>query len=1065
MHSKVAKLFSLSLALTCAAAVNADTLVWNNGTGAFVGSQTWSYDNAGVVATTDNPFNHIGVPGGVGGENVVLIGGGGEVTLSSAGQGPYSDNSFYELRVGTLAGAADLSGVAGGADHRGDGTLTVDGVDLLLFNDGVGSGNLIVGGASGISGTVNWNSSETLAANNQLRVGQGGVGVFNQNGGAVEISAVSGPADPTRVGSGGGTGTYYLNAGSLQIGSSDGGDGGLEKTVTVGIGVEGGSSSGVFNLGDGSGSAGSASMETWGNVTIGGAGGTGVLNLFSDGALTVNYAPGLASSSRIQIGNQGGSTGSIVQTGGSVATDGLMSLGFNTGQAAYTLNGSAGSVNVRAFEAFQSVELNFNLDAGGATTINVEGNTNTAGDVDAGNSMTLSSPTLNISGLGSYASLADIVLFDQLDPSASLTGTFGNYTQGQVVGQNAGGADFYLNLFGGNGNDVVLQSSLPSSSTNGLVWNAGAANFDSGWASGDGSFGVAATGVDPFSGLQNLYLGNNGHATFDGASNTSAGTTVNNVFVGTNKAGAVVAGRNGNGTLTVNGSQNLTVDDSAAAGAEGFFTVGEQGFTGTVNWNSAGTLDAQGQFRVGRDGGTGVVNQTAGVVQGGTTGGGGKYLGIGDGTGSQGTYNLYGGALYPDGQGAGAPLRQFRVGHNGAAGTLRVGDGAGAAETAVFESEDDLWIGSAGGTGAIEIQADGVLRLVGENAPMFVGYRNNGTGGIGSVNQEGGLLQVDNLLTIGQGEDSVGEYLLSGGSVLAANDGGGDVRIGGGGGTGTLRVSGTGDFSSQGRLFIAEAGGQGTVGLLEITGSQAGFTINKLENAPGTAGPGAGNDETIRWVADTSGVTPIVVTGLSETEVVQIQDPVELAANTGTDGSGDLMGDGIALSLDLSALSGSQSLTLIDNQSAEAILGYFENGATMNLYEEGESILGTGFGGQVTISYLGGTGNDVVLSLVAAAGLPGDYNGDGVVDAADYTQWRDNKGDADESAIMNNGDGGGITDSDYLVWRDNYGRTSGSPSATAAPEPRGALLAALAFGVALASFTRRPTTALARCRS
>ena len=1028
---------------------HAEALIWNDGTGSFVGGATWSYDDGGTVVTTDNPFDLVGVEGGLGGENLVIIGNGGDVTLNSAGQGPFADNSLYELRVGTLAPEADLSGSTGGADYRGDGTLTVDGVGLILFNDGVGSGNLIVGGANGISGALNWNSSQTLVANNQLRVGQGGVGTFNQNGGAVEISTVAGPSEFARVGTGGGTGTYNLNEGSLNIGSADGGEGGLEKVVPVGIGIDGGSM-GTFNLGDGTGGAGSATFETWSTLTIGSGGGTGVLNVSSDGQLATNYAPGIASSSGIRVGNQGGSTGSLVQSGGIVSTDGLMSMGFNTGQASYTLNGSNGSASVRAFEAFQTAEVNFNLDAGGATTIEVAGSTNAAGDVDAGNSITLSSPTLNIAGLNNYASMADIILFDQLDPSASLTGSFGNLTQGQVVGQNAGGNDFYLNLFGGTGNDIVLQSTLPSSSTIGLVWNAAAANFDAGWASGDGMFGVATMGVDPFSGPQNLYLGNGGVATFDDTTNTSSGTTVQNIFIGTNKAGAVVAGRNGNGTLTVNGAQDLTVDDSGAAGAEGFFTVGEQGFTGTVNWNSTGTLDAQGQFRVGRDGGTGVFNQTAGVVQGGTTGGGGKYLAIGDGAGSTGTYNLDGGTLYPDGQGAGSPRRQFRVGHNGATGTLNVGDGIGAAESAVVESEDDLWLGSSNGTGTLTIESDGAVRLLTNDAPFFVGNASGGDNNNGLVVQNGGVLVTESVFSIGQGSGSVGEYQFNGGTIMAANDGGGDIRVGGGGGNGTLRISGTASLSSQGNMIIAEAAGQATTGLLEISGSEASVTLNRLANPPGMNGPGNGNDETIRWVADVNGVTPITILGASGSNVLQLQDPLEVEANTGTNGMGDLMGDGTALELDLSAIAGSQMLTLFDNQSTEDVIGFFENGSTMDLYEEGESILGTGYSGSVTISYVGGTGNDVVLSLVASGGLPGDFNGDNIVDIADYTVWRNNLGAADETGISGNGDGGGVTASDYQLWKENFGQSAGSVSGITAsvPEPQSLLLlgAAICMG-------------------
>lgn len=1026
---------SLFTGALCSQLAIANNLIWNDATANFVGSQTWSYEDPnGVLATTDNPFTLVGAGGGAGGENLAIIGNGGNVTLDSL-NGPFSDNSLYELRVGTQAGEADLTALDPNADYRGDGTLTVNSVGLTLFNDGTGSGNLIVGGAAGITGTMNWNSSQTLITNGQLRVGQGGVGNFNQNGGSAVIAATSAASPPARVGTNGGTGIYSLNDGSLQIGAADNGTG-IENAVPLQIGFQELGSSGTFNLGDGSGAGSSATVEMWGNLEIGaGSGGTsrtGVLNIDSDGELIVNYAPLLASSSQIFVGRQGGSDGSINQTGGTIAADGLMSLGFNTGTASYTLNGSTGSVNVRAFEAFANASINFNLDASGATTITVDGNASTAGDTASGNSVTLGNAMLNVSGLGTYNSLSDITLFDQVDPTASLTGAFSNFTQGQIVGQNLNGDDFYLNYFGGTGNDIVLQSTLPSSSTDGLVWNTGTANFDAGWASGDGSFGVGAFPVDPFTGLQNLYLGNNGNATYDGTTNDTAGTSVKNLHVGTNLADSIVASRNGNGTLTVTGSENLTVDDAGGTSAQGNLYVGEQGFTGTVNWDSSGTLDVQGQLRVGISAGTGIFNQNDGIVQGGTTGGGGKYLGVGDGAGSDGTYNLNNGTLYPDGMGAGSAIRQFRVGHAGATGTMNVGDGTGAAGSAVFESEDDLWIGANTGDGTLVIESDGEVRLLGNNAQLHVGSLQGGASATGLVTQNGGTVTAESLFTIGQGSGTVGEYQLNGGTILAANDGGGDIRVGGGGGTGTFRISGTASFSTQGNFFIAEAGGAGTVGLLELTGSQASFSINELENAPGTAGAGLGNDETIRWIADPNGITPIVVTALTGGDFVQLQDPVEVSANTGTNGNGDLMGDGIALDLDLSALTGTQTLTLIDNQSADAVIGFFEDGSTMDLYEEGEAIPGTGFAGTVTISYLGGTGNDVVLNLVG--GLLGDFDSNGRVDGLDFLLWQRNPSV------------GSLAD-----WEANYGQPV-TAATTTVPEP-GALVLALLASAALV--TRR----------
>lgn len=91
----------------------------------------------------------------------------------------------------------------------------------------------------------------------------------------------------------------------------------------------------------------------------------------------------------------------------------------------------------------------------------------------------------------------------------------------------------------------------------------------------------------------------------------------------------------------------------------------------------------------------------------------------------------------------------------------------------------------------------------------------------------------------------------------------------------------------------------------------------------------------------------------------------------------------------------------------------------------------------------------VVLYQAASLAVPGDYNGNGVVDAADYTKWRDNLGAASEAGINNNGDGGGVTASDYTFWKARFGNTSGAAAggliSAAVPEPAAWLLLAAAF--------------------
>ena len=78
--------------------------------------------------------------------------------------------------------------------------------------------------------------------------------------------------------------------------------------------------------------------------------------------------------------------------------------------------------------------------------------------------------------------------------------------------------------------------------------------------------------------------------------------------------------------------------------------------------------------------------------------------------------------------------------------------------------------------------------------------------------------------------------------------------------------------------------------------------------------------------------------------------------------------------------------------------------------------------------------------------LMGDFNGDGLVDAADYTVWRNNL-DASESILNGAGDNSGIVDiGDYELWKANFGASSQVDwhlTSHAVPEPRGAAAALL----------------------
>ena len=79
-------------------------------------------------------------------------------------------------------------------------------------------------------------------------------------------------------------------------------------------------------------------------------------------------------------------------------------------------------------------------------------------------------------------------------------------------------------------------------------------------------------------------------------------------------------------------------------------------------------------------------------------------------------------------------------------------------------------------------------------------------------------------------------------------------------------------------------------------------------------------------------------------------------------------------------------------------------------------------------------------SLCACAPLgTGDYNGDGVVDAADYTVWRDTLGSQLDLRADGTGDGM-VDEADYVFWNDRFGNVVGTGSRVAVPEPTSVVL-------------------------
>jgi DNA-binding beta-propeller fold protein YncE len=93
------------------------------------------------------------------------------------------------------------------------------------------------------------------------------------------------------------------------------------------------------------------------------------------------------------------------------------------------------------------------------------------------------------------------------------------------------------------------------------------------------------------------------------------------------------------------------------------------------------------------------------------------------------------------------------------------------------------------------------------------------------------------------------------------------------------------------------------------------------------------------------------------------------------------------------------------------------------------------------------------IAVVGMLQLAGDYNGNHVVDAADYVVWRDRLGTT--AALPGDVTPGLVSEDDYVVWRMNFGRSVSGGAAAAVPEPGTVLWAA---GLLVAFLSQRPTS-------
>ena len=565
----------------------------------------------------------------------------------------------------------------------------------------------------------------------------------------------------------------------------------------------------------------------------------------------------------------------------------------------------------------------------------------------------------------------------------------------------------------GSGGTLSVSGSNPLASPGGLVVGD----------AGSGQFTVAG-GFGPTT-VSTPFVNIGDEASGMGTATMEAGTTWNiagHLGVGVLGAGTLNVTGGGVPTTTLN-TATATLGDQTSSGA----IEGTAHLSGKSIWTNTGAL---------------VVGNATRAAMTMTTGSRLNTATLEVGRSSVGTLSLQGGT-------AGMPTTLSNSGlatlgtNNGGQGTATIGVNPGGT-FANWASGGIIEVGR-GGNGTLNIGAGGTVTSPGGviaanatsqstatvsgagamwtiNGDLHVGGSASGAGGFGTLN-----IHTNGQTTVGGTLRNWPNGLVNlGGGSLAANaiqHDGAAARLAVSGGTlNTNSISAPFGFTLSGGAINAT-----TITALTTPNTTLGggtlFTTTyngNLTNNGATLLPGA-----------SSGTgTTTVVGNYAQNSPGRLQ--IELASTSNFDKlvvTGDLAISGALLDVFLLggfSPSAGNAFDILDWSTIQLIGGGF----TLQL----PALSG---GLQWNTSQLYTTG---VISVTSPV-LLGDYNNNGIVDAADYVVWRDNEGT--NNALANDPLGGTIGSGQYNQWRANFGTTAGSGADSiniAVPEPGGVVL-------------------------
>ncbi len=300
---------------------------------------------------------------------------------------------------------------------------------------------------------------------------------------------------------------------------------------------------------------------------------------------------------------------------------------------------------------------------------------------------------------------------------------------------------------------------------------------------------------------------------------------------------------------------------------------------------------------------------------------------------------------------------------------------------------------------------------------------------------------------------------------IELNDGGFDytaptISLTGGGGTGaTASATSSPNLTLSGNRGVTLTAGGGTLHQTDGTTFTIGGTIGSSgsgtlsKSGPGTLVLGGANTYTggttvtagmlaVSGASAGLGTGNVTVQGTTAGSALAIEGGVNNAI--GDDATVSLFGGGVQ---DVADQGYAQLGAGIDEAIGALLLG----GILQPSGTYGSSLSGANF---TFDEYFAGTG----MLSVGPPVFAGDYNDDGLVDAADYTVWRDNVGQP-PGTLPNDNTGVTIGDDQYNLWKSNFGNAeAGSGSGQGAnggavPEPSS--IALLLLGVAALASRRR----------